>query len=104
MGRLIEAAWRLNPHPDLAEACPYVSGVVDLDGTQGAGARMIVNIIDSKMSLRITVEAIGLVTALGYKRRLRALRAAHQRVSVPAAKPATLPTPPGWQRHNPPQP
>jgi uncharacterized OB-fold protein len=33
-------------HPDLAEACPYVSGVVDLDGTQGAGARLIVNIID----------------------------------------------------------
>ena len=33
-------------HPDLAEACPYVSGVVELDGTQGAGARMLVNIID----------------------------------------------------------
>jgi uncharacterized OB-fold protein len=33
-------------HPDLADACPYVSGVVDLDGTQGAGARMLVNIID----------------------------------------------------------
>jgi uncharacterized protein len=33
-------------HPDLAPACPYVSGVVDLDGTQGAGARMLVNIID----------------------------------------------------------
>ena len=33
-------------HPELAAACPYVSGVVDLDGTQGAGARMLVNIID----------------------------------------------------------
>jgi uncharacterized protein len=33
-------------HPDLAGACPYVSGVVELDGTQGAGARMLVNIID----------------------------------------------------------
>jgi uncharacterized OB-fold protein len=33
-------------HPDLAACCPYVSGVVDLDGTQGAGARMLVNIID----------------------------------------------------------
>jgi uncharacterized protein len=33
-------------HPGFAEACPYVSGVVDLDGTQGAGARMLVNIID----------------------------------------------------------
>ncbi len=33
-------------HPDLAECCPYVSGVVELDGTQGAGARMLVNIID----------------------------------------------------------
>jgi uncharacterized OB-fold protein len=33
-------------HPDLLEACPYVSGTVHLDGTQGAGARMLVNIID----------------------------------------------------------
>jgi uncharacterized protein len=33
-------------HPGFAEACPYVSGVVELDGTQGAGARMLVNIID----------------------------------------------------------
>jgi len=33
-------------HPDLAEAVPYVSGTVELDGTQGAGARMLVNIID----------------------------------------------------------
>jgi uncharacterized protein len=33
-------------HPDLAAICPYVSGVVELDGTQGAGARMLVNIID----------------------------------------------------------
>lgn len=33
-------------HPDLAEVCPYASGVVELDGTQGAGARMLVNIID----------------------------------------------------------
>lgn len=33
-------------HPDLHVACPYVAGVVELDGTQGAGARMLVNIID----------------------------------------------------------
>ncbi len=33
-------------HPGLADACPYVSGVVELDGTQGAGARIIVNIVD----------------------------------------------------------
>jgi len=33
-------------HPDLAGACPYVSAVVELDGTQGAGARMLVNVID----------------------------------------------------------
>jgi hypothetical protein len=33
-------------HPDLAEVCPYASGAVELDGTQGAGARMLVNIID----------------------------------------------------------
>jgi uncharacterized protein len=33
-------------HPDLLGACPYIAGVVELDGTQGAGARMLVNIID----------------------------------------------------------
>jgi uncharacterized OB-fold protein len=33
-------------HPDMAEVCPYASGVIELDGTQGAGARMICNIID----------------------------------------------------------
>lgn len=32
--------------PQLSAICPYVSGVVELDGTQGAGARMLVNIID----------------------------------------------------------
>jgi hypothetical protein len=32
--------------PHLADVVPYVSGIVDLDGTQGAGARMIVNIVD----------------------------------------------------------
>jgi len=30
----------------LQAAVPYVSAVVELDGTQGAGARMLVNIID----------------------------------------------------------
>src|SRR5580658_6340473 len=34
----------LSPH--LSEVVPYVSGVIDLDGTQGAGARMIANIVD----------------------------------------------------------
>jgi uncharacterized OB-fold protein len=33
-------------HPDLSEVCPYVSAVVELDGTQGAGARMLVNVFD----------------------------------------------------------
>ncbi len=33
-------------HPGLADACPYATGVVDVDGTQGAGARMLVNFID----------------------------------------------------------
>jgi uncharacterized OB-fold protein len=33
-------------HPDLGAVCPYISGVVELDGTQGEGARMLVNIID----------------------------------------------------------
>jgi uncharacterized OB-fold protein len=33
-------------HPDLVAVCPYVSAVVELDGTQGEGARMLVNVID----------------------------------------------------------
>ncbi len=33
-------------HPDLAAVCPYVSAVVDLDGTQGEGARILVNVTD----------------------------------------------------------
>lgn len=33
-------------HPDLAEVCPYVSGVIELDGTQGEGSRMLLNIVD----------------------------------------------------------
>jgi hypothetical protein len=32
--------------PQLSEVVPYVSGIIDLDGTQGAGARMIANIVD----------------------------------------------------------
>ncbi len=32
--------------PHLAEVVPYVSGVIELDVTQGAGARMILNITD----------------------------------------------------------
>jgi len=32
--------------PHLAEVVPYVSGVIELDGTQGAGCRMIANIVD----------------------------------------------------------
>ncbi len=34
----------LTPH--LADVVPFVSGIVELDGTQGAGARMIANIVD----------------------------------------------------------
>jgi uncharacterized OB-fold protein len=30
----------------LNESVPYASGIIELDGTQGAGARMICNIID----------------------------------------------------------
>ena len=33
-------------HPRLLEVVPYISAVVELDGTQGAGARMIVNVTD----------------------------------------------------------
>jgi uncharacterized protein len=34
----------LRPH--LAEAVPYAAGIIELDGTQGAGARLQANIID----------------------------------------------------------
>lgn len=33
-------------HPDLGFVVPYVSGIIELDGTQGDGARMLANIID----------------------------------------------------------
>jgi uncharacterized protein len=33
-------------NPALADVVPFVSGVIELDGTQGAGARMIANIVD----------------------------------------------------------
>ena len=32
--------------PQLAEAVPYVSAIIELDGTQGAGARIQANVID----------------------------------------------------------
>ena len=35
--------------PDLKDSVPYVAAVVDLDGTQGAGARLIVNVIDCEV-------------------------------------------------------
>lgn len=31
--------------PELAAAVPYAAGIIELDGTQGAGARMVANII-----------------------------------------------------------
>jgi uncharacterized OB-fold protein len=31
-------------HPRLGDVVPYVSAVIDLDGTQGAGARMVLNV------------------------------------------------------------
>jgi len=34
----------LSPH--LEEVVPYVTAVVELDGTQGAGARMLANVVD----------------------------------------------------------
>ena len=40
--------------PELADAVPYAAGIIELDGTQGAGARMICNIIDCDVdALRI---------------------------------------------------
>ena len=32
--------------PALAEAVPYVAAVINLDGTQGAGARMVANVVN----------------------------------------------------------
>jgi uncharacterized protein len=32
--------------PHLVDAVPYVSAVIELDGTQGAGARIIANVVD----------------------------------------------------------
>lgn len=40
--------------PELRGVVPYVSGVIELDGTQGAGARMLANIVDCDVdSVRI---------------------------------------------------
>jgi uncharacterized OB-fold protein len=33
-------------HPGLKDVVPYAAGIIDLDGTQGAGARLMGNIID----------------------------------------------------------
>ena len=33
-------------HPRLADVVPYVAAVIELDGTQGAGARMLANVTD----------------------------------------------------------
>lgn len=33
-------------HPDLAAVVPYVSAIIELDGTQGEGARLLANVID----------------------------------------------------------
>jgi uncharacterized OB-fold protein len=33
-------------HPGLADVVPYVSGIIEMDGTQGAGARLMGNIVN----------------------------------------------------------
>jgi uncharacterized OB-fold protein len=33
-------------HPGLAEVVPYVSAIIELDGTQGEGARLLANVIE----------------------------------------------------------
>ena len=48
-------------HPDLADACPYAAGVVELDGTQGAGARMLVNIIECDVDALSIGDAVEIV-------------------------------------------
>jgi len=32
--------------PDLADVCPYVTALIELDGTAGAGARLLANLVD----------------------------------------------------------
>jgi uncharacterized protein len=63
--------------PQLSEVVPYVSGVVELDGTQGAGARMIANIID------VDVETV----AIGDKVQI-AFEPASDTFAVPRFRPA----------------
>jgi uncharacterized OB-fold protein len=46
--------------PEVQAAVPYVSAVIELDGTQGAGARLLANVIDVdpdevKVGQRVTV-------------------------------------------------
>jgi uncharacterized protein len=68
-------------HPDLGPACPYASGVVELDGTQGAGARMLVNIIDcdpDTLEIGTPVEIVWEHFASGMSTpRFRPIHAAH---------------------------
>lgn len=48
-------------HPDLAPAVPYATGVVELDGTQGAGARMLVNLIECDVDALAIGDAVEVV-------------------------------------------
>ena len=48
-------------HPAFSAIVPYVSGVIELDGTQGEGARMLANIIDcepDEMTIGTRVEIV----------------------------------------------
>ncbi len=48
-------------HPGLADACPYATGVVEVDGTQGAGARMLVNFIECDVDTLAIGERVEIV-------------------------------------------
>jgi uncharacterized protein len=57
--------------PDLKEAVPYVTAVVELDGTQGAGARMMANVINCDVDkvrigdkIKVTFEKVSDIMAI----------------------------------------
>jgi uncharacterized OB-fold protein len=48
-------------HPDLAAVVPYISAIVEVDGTQGEGARFLANVIDCEpedVSIGMRVEIV----------------------------------------------
>jgi uncharacterized protein len=66
--------------PELAEIVPYVVAVVELDGTQGAGARMTVNLVDCDAS----AVAVGDPVEIAWER-------VSETMAIPRFRPRTTP-------------